>query len=155
MGKRLMWIIPRKTEKPEQGMANPSNNSRIRSDVGRNGRSGFSYVAVLILVAVLSSVALSFINRVGVSASSSAHHFEQVQAEYYARAAANHAMWALLNYGTFPPDEDVYYIRDFEDGRYAYKTKRHTNDTFATVSAMGIVGETVAHASYVICIPPW
>ena len=127
---------------------------RFPRPAGRDRRSGFSYVAVLILVAILSSVALSFINRVGISACSTAGHWEQVQAEYYARAAANHAMWMLLNDVSFPPDESEYYIRKFEDGRYMYKTRRHTDRTFATVSTMGIVGETVARASYVINLQP-
>jgi len=130
------------------------DNFRFPRPAGRDRRSGFSYVAVLVLVAILSSVALSFINRVGITASSTAGHWEQVQAEYYARAAANHAMWMLLNNGSFPQNESKYFIRAFEEGRYAYKVRRHTDRTFATVSTMGIVGETVARASYVIYLKP-
>ncbi len=150
-----MWNFPQKSGQSDRVAISRGYCMSIFSNHSHRSRAGFSYVVVLILVAVLSSVALSFINRVGVTSSSTNEHWEQIQAEYLARGAANHAMWGLLHHGTFPPSESVYYVRDLGDGRYAYKTRRHTTTTFATVATMGIVGESVAHASYVIFIPPW
>lgn len=117
-------------------------------------RKGFAYVVVLILTAVLASAALAFINRVGVTNASTSENFDRMKAEYYARAAANHAMWGLINSGFFPFTEDRYYMKDFDDGRYGYMVTRHTATTFATVAVIGICNESVVQASYVMFIPP-
>jgi hypothetical protein len=119
-----------------------------------DGRGGFSYVAVLLFVAVLSVLGLSFISRTGIGTALTLKRGTEIEAEYLAEAAANHAMWRLLNDATFPPAEDRYYMHSLGAGRYGYAVRRHTNSTFATVGTIGAVGESVVNRSYVLRIEP-
>jgi hypothetical protein len=118
------------------------------------GRAGFSYVAVLLFVAVLSTLGLGFISRAGIGTAVVLKRTAEIEAEYLAEAAANHAMWMLLNDPTFPAAEDRYYMHSLGDGRYGYTVRRHTNSTFATVGTIGAVGESVVSRSYVLNVKP-
>jgi hypothetical protein len=117
-------------------------------------RSGFAYVAVLLFVAVLSVLGLSFLSRGGIGTSATLGRGVEMQAEYLAEAAANDAMWRLLNDPAFPAAEDRYYMSSLGAGRYGYMVRRHTGTTFATVSALGAVGDCVVSRSYVLDVKP-
>lgn len=124
-----------------------------KSETGVN-RAGFAYAAVLILVTIIMVMALTFISRVGVEAAAAMSSRKTTQADYLARAAANHAMYLLLNDLNFPVNEDRYYMHDLGPGRYGYMVRRHTSTTFAAVACMGIVGDTVIKRSYVLYVKP-
>lgn len=118
----------------------------------RPGSTGSSYVAILVLVAVLSSGALTMLSRTGIDLAAAMGRRNTIKATYLARSAVNHAMWRLFNETNFPADESTYYMHDFGDGRYGYMVRRHTNTTFATVATIGIVGESIVEQSYVLFI---
>jgi hypothetical protein len=117
-------------------------------------RSGFAFVAVLLFVTVLSVLGLSFLSRSGIGTSAVLGRDVNMQAEYLAEAAANDAMWRLLNDPAFPAAEDRYYMSSLGAGRYGYMVRRHTGTTFATVSALGAVGDCVVTRSYVLDVRP-
>lgn len=113
-----------------------------------------AYVMMLFLMIMLVALGLSFLLRVGVEASSTMSRASGMQAKYLAEAGANHAKWRLLNDGTFPADEDIYYMHSFGGGRYGYKVRRHTNTTFATIASIGVLGDDVVQQSYVLYVSP-
>jgi hypothetical protein len=112
--------------------------------------SGFSYVVVLLFVTLITVLGLSFLSKAGIGTSATLNRSSAIQAEYLAEAAANHAMWKLLNDPTFPASENRYYMQSLGLGRYGYMVRRHTDSTFATVAAIGAVGESVVKRSYVL-----
>lgn len=118
----------------------------------RPGSTGSSYVAILILVAVLSSVALTMLSRTGIDLAAAGERRDTIKADYLARAAVNHAMKRLFWEPGFPADESTYYMHDFGEGRYGYMVRRHTDETFATVATIAIVGKSVVEQSYVLYI---
>ena len=59
--------------------------------------AGMAYIAILILLAILSTLTFAFIFRVGTLTSATETRGTGMQAHYLAEAAANHAMWRLLN----------------------------------------------------------
>ncbi len=115
-------------------------------------REGFSYVAVLLLVVLMSAMGLSFIQEVSLEAAANQKRRDSIQAEYLARAAVNHAMYMLVTDTTFPKQADEYYMHTLDDGRYGYMVTRHTATTFATVATIGIYGNAVAKRCYVLGI---
>jgi hypothetical protein len=123
-----------------------------RTVYSRTDRNGFAYVTVLLLIAALVSLSLSFLSRAGIGTSATLDRGDAIRAEYLAEAAANHGMWRLINEPAFPAAVDKYYMHDLAGGRYGYMARRHTGTTFATIAAVGAVGETVARSSYVLNI---
>ena len=118
-----------------------------------NGKeAGLALIWVLMVLAVTSALSLAFLQKVSIGISTTKTRSDSIQAQYLAEAAANHAMWRLLNQSTFPAASNVYYMHSLGNGRYGYKVRRHTNTTFATVAVVGGVGDTVVHQSYVIYV---
>ena len=60
-------------------------------------QSGMAYVAILALLAIMSTLGLAFLFKVGIETSATETRTSGMQAHYLAEAAANHAMWRLLN----------------------------------------------------------
>lgn len=121
---------------------------------GSVSRDGMAYIAILLLVLVLTSLGFAFLHQVSTQRAVSATRLPGMQAAYLAESAANHAMWLLLNDETFPEEDTKYYMHDMGTGRYGYKVRRHTDTTFATIATVGALGESVAQQSYVLYIPP-
>ncbi|MBW2144710.1 MAG: hypothetical protein JRG75_09995, partial [Deltaproteobacteria bacterium] len=115
----------------------------IRHNTGMDSRkeSGMAYMAILILLAILSTLTFAFIFRVGTQTEAIMTRGSGMQAHYLAEAAANHAMWWLLNESDFPASETTYYMHSLASGRYGYKVRRHTGTTFATIATVGAIGE--------------
>ncbi len=63
--------------------------------------SGMAYMAILFLLAILSTLAFSFLFKVGTQTQATMNRGSGMQAHYLAEAAANHAMWRLLNESAF------------------------------------------------------
>jgi hypothetical protein len=76
-----------------------------------------------------------------------------MQAHYLAEAAANHALWRLLNEPDFTVASDKYYMHSLGAGRYGYKVRKPTPTTFATVATVGAMGDITTRQSYVQYIP--
>jgi hypothetical protein len=127
-----------------------ATSSRVRCGPA----SGFAYVAVLIILFVLTALGMAFILRAGLMLSAVSASTESSQAQYLAESAANHAMWRLMNEGSFPVDSDKYYMHSLGAGRYGYKVRRHTDTTYATIASVGAVGDTVINQSFALYIPP-
>lgn len=119
-----------------------------------SGDAGIAYVTILFLLVIISAMSLAFLQKAGIGSSATAARGAGMQAHYLAESAANHAMWRLLNQGTFPAAENTYYMHSLAGGRYGYKVRRHTDTTFATIATVGVVGESVVHQSYVLYIKP-
>jgi len=111
-----------------------------------------AYVAILVLLVLMTTMGLAFLYKTGVEASATMGRSDNMATQYLAEAAANHAMWRLLNEPAFPAATDVYYMHDLGAGRYGYKVRRHTDTTFATVAAVGATAQNVVHQSYVIYV---
>ena len=93
-------------------MERPRFNIIIKSD------AGIGYVAILVLLAILSTMGLAFIYKVGLMSSVTLNRRTSMQAHYLAESAANHALWHLLNDPGFAPESDKYYMHSLGDGRY-------------------------------------
>ena len=117
-------------------------------------RGGFAYVAILLLLVIVFTMGMGFILRVSAETTATMTRGSTMQAHYLAESAVNHATWNLLNDPAFPADETKYYMHDLAGGRYGYKVRRHTDTTFATVAAIGGLGETIVQQSYVLYILP-
>jgi len=124
------------------------------ADERRGTSGGFAYVVVLLFVALLATVGLSFLSRSSAGTSAALTRGEALRAEYLAEAAVNHALWRLLNEPGFPPAEDRYYMHSLGGGRYGYMVRAHSDSTFATIAAVGAAGRTVVKRSYVLRILP-
>lgn len=114
--------------------------------------SGLAYVAMLFLLLILLLLGLAFIYNVSVLTAATMARGTGKQAHYLAKAAANHAMWRLLNEPAFPLAEDKYYMHSLGNGRYGYKVRRHTDTTFATIATVGVVEENLVQQSYVLYV---
>jgi hypothetical protein len=121
--------------------------------MNRRKEAGLTYAFILFLMAIMSSLGLSFIFMVGAKTSATMNRSISIQAQYLAESAANHAMWRLLNEPGFPAAENVYYMHSLGKGRYGYKVRKPTPTTFATVATVGAAGEMVVKQSYVQYIP--
>lgn len=115
-----------------------------------DGSEGFAYVTVLLFMAILVTLSLSFLSRAGIGTAATLNRGSAIQAEYLAEAAVNHAKWRLINEPGFPPAEDKYYMHDLSGGRYGYMARGQTDSTFATIAAVGAIGESVVRRSYVM-----
>ena len=117
-------------------------------------QSGLAYVALLILLAILTTMGMAFLFKGGIETSATEIRGTGMQVHYLAETAANHALWGLLNQPGFAPASDVYYMHSLEDGRYGYKVRRPTETTFATMATVGAIGDNVVNQSYVQYIFP-
>ncbi len=115
---------------------------------------GFTYVALLLFIVLIATLALTFINRVGLASAAKMSHRQTIQAEYLSRAAANHALFLLLNDPRFPTTEVKYYMHEASTGRYGYKVRRHTETQYATIATIGVMGDVIVKQSYVVCVKP-
>jgi len=118
----------------------------------RNPHSGMAYVAVLVLLMLMTTLGLAFLLKAGIEASATMQRSESMRTQYLAEAAANHAMWRLLHEPTFPAGEDIYTMHTLGDGRYGYKVRRHTDTTFATVATVGATSGHATKQSYVLYV---
>ncbi|MDF1590185.1 MAG: hypothetical protein P1P89_01620 [Desulfobacterales bacterium] len=100
----------------------------------------------------MSTLAMAFLFKAGTLTKATANRLSGMQADYLAEAAADHALWRLLNDPGSLADPTVYYMHDLGGGRYGYKVRVHTNTTFAAVATVGVVGDNVVHQSYVMYI---
>lgn len=116
----------------------------------RDRRSGFTYVAVLVLLVILMTIGLTFVSRSGILASATLGRRERLQAEYLAESALNHAVWAIQNDANSIENDTTYYMYSLGRGRYGYKVRVSTPTTFATVATVGVFGDQVARQSYVL-----
>ena len=119
---------------------------------GSRKDAGMAYVAILVLLAIISTLAFTLLFKAGTGMLATMTRGNSMQAHYLAESAANHAMWQLLNDSDFPAAEDRYYMHTLGNGRYGYKVRRHTNTTFATVATVGAVGKNVVQQSYVLYV---
>lgn len=117
-------------------------------------QSGLAYVAILVLLAIMSTLALAFLSKIGTLTLATANRLDGMQANYLAESAANHALWRLLNDPGFPADQTVYYMHNLDGGRYGYKVRKPTRTTFATVATVGAAGAVETHQSYVQYLKP-
>ena len=129
-------------------MERPQFNKIIKSD------AGIGYVAILVLLAILSTMGLTFMYKVGIMSSVTLNRRTSMQTHYLAESAANHALWRLLNDPGFTPESDKYYMHSLGDGRYGFKVRKPTETTFATVATVGAMGDNVVNQSYVQYIIP-
>jgi len=119
-----------------------------------SSQSGMAYMAILILLAILSTLGFGFIFKVGTQTSATMTRGQSMQAHYFAETAANHALWGLLNQPGFAPASDIYYMHSLANGRYGYKVRKPTETTFATIATVGGFGNNVVNQSYVQYIIP-
>jgi len=112
--------------------------------------SGVALIMVLFLLAVLSALGFSFIQKASIGTSATTTRGAAMQAHYLAESAANHALWRLLNDPGFPAAEDVYYMHDLGNGRYGYKVQQPTLTKFGTVATVGGVSNAVGGVSNVV-----
>ncbi|MGD9245284.1 MAG: hypothetical protein PVH36_10155, partial [Desulfobacterales bacterium] len=117
--------------------------------------AGMAYMAILILLAMLSTLTFSFIYKVGIQGQATMNRGHGMKAHYLAKSAANHALWGLLNQPGFAPASDVYYMHSLANGRYGYKVRKPTETTFATVATVGAIEDSVVNQSYVQYIIPY
>ena len=118
-------------------------------------QAGFAFVIILFILILGSALSLAFLQKAGIGTSATVTRGISMQAQYLAETAANHAMWRLINESDFPASESTYYMHSLAAGRYGYKVRRNLNATFATIAAVGVVGDAVVHQSYVLYIKGW
>ena len=126
----------------------------IQKNKSLQAEKGIVYVVLLIYLTIMSCLGLAFIQKVGMEAQIVMNKGKDSQAHYLARSAASHAMWGMLNVPGFAPDGNMYYMHSFANGRYGYKIRKPTETTFATVAAIGVLGESVVEQGYVPYILP-
>jgi len=69
------------------------------SKKGLKSEAGIAYLTILFLMAFLSATGLAFLHKAHTEITITKSRGEGMQAQYLAEAAANHAMWRLLNQG--------------------------------------------------------
>ncbi len=69
--------------------------------------SGIGYVMILLILVLLSSMSLAFLQKVGIEISAIMNRGKDMKAYYLAETAANHAMWRLMNAGTSSISIDI------------------------------------------------
>ena len=94
-------------------------HGRDRREAASRGRAGLAYVAVLLVLLLLTSLGLTFLSRVSILRATMEGSMPMAQADYLAETAANHAMWRLLHETGFPADTNRYYMHALAGGRYA------------------------------------
>jgi len=130
----------------------PCAIERASSAEPLSSRAGVAFAAILIMVLLLWVLGMGFYLSLQTRLVTTTSRDQALQAEYLAESAAHHAMWRLINESNFPPSETKYYMHDLAGGRYGYRTRRHTETTFAAVSTVGAIGNQVVHQSYVLNI---
>ena len=129
---------------------------KLRANIiAMRSEAGIGYVAILVLLAILSTLGLAFIHKVGMQQSVVMNQKPGMQAHYLAESGANHALWRLLNEPGFPASETDYYMHSLANGRYGYKVRKPTLTTFGTVATVGAVANVVAEQSYVQYLRPY
>ena len=126
--------------------------SEFAKKIAHKKEAGLALIWVLMVLSVTSALSLAFLQKVSIGVATTGTRSDSIQAQYLAEAAANHAMWRLLNQDTFPAASDVYYMHSLGNGRYGYKVRRHTDTTFATIAVVGGVGDAVVQQSYVLYV---
>jgi hypothetical protein len=106
-------------------------------------------VAILVLLAITSTLALTFIFKVHTQTAATMTRGNSMQAHYLAESAANHALWRILNEPGFSPAAASYNMHSLGNGRYGYKVHMPTETTFGTVATVGAVGNNVVEQGYV------
>jgi Tfp pilus assembly protein PilX len=127
---------------------------RQRFNIIIKSQVGLGYVAILVLLAILSTMGLTFVYKVGLMSSITLNRRTSMQAHHLAESAANHALWRILNDPEFAPESDKYYMHSLGDGRYGYNVRMPTETTFATTATVGAMGDIVTQQSYVQYIIP-
>jgi hypothetical protein len=129
----------------------------MRSDEvrARKTESGLVFLWILFLLVIMTTLCLTFLQKVSVGTQATATRGDAMQAKYLSEAAADHATWRLLNEPSFPASETVYYMHSKGDGRYGYKVRKPTLTKFATVATVGAVGNVVRKNSYVQYLKPY
>ncbi len=127
--------------------------ARVELIEDRKKEAGVAYVAILLLLALVSTMGFAFLVRVGTRTSATTTRVANMQARYLAESAANHALWRILNEPGFPASETVYSMHSLGDGRYGYKVRKPTETKFGTVATLGAIGDSVTYQSYVQYIP--
>lgn len=117
-------------------------------------QSGMGYVGVLALLAIMSTLALTFMHQVGVQTTANHARLEHMQIDYLAQSAANHAVWRLLNDPGFAPDPGQYAMHAMAGGRYGYKVRKPGATTMATIATVGARDDAATQQSYVPYIIP-
>ncbi|MCP4276038.1 MAG: hypothetical protein GY779_06775, partial [Gammaproteobacteria bacterium] len=88
--------------------------------------SGIGYVMILFILVLLSSLSLAFIAKVGTEISVIMNRGNDMQAEYLAESAANHALWRLLN--EVNVTRDIRVSNNDDDAAEEYSGAMHVND---------------------------
>jgi hypothetical protein len=127
---------------------------QVREARGNAGQRGMAYVAILFLLVIMTTLGLAFLLKAGTETSVTMTRAANIQAEYLAESAVNHALWRLLNEPGFPTNESVYYMHSLAGGRYGYKVRAPGATTFATVATVGTMGDNVVQQSYVPYVIP-
>ncbi len=117
--------------------------------------SGMAFIWILLLLVIISTLSLSFLQKVVIGTSAAVSRESAMKAQYLARSAANHALWRLLNDPAFSPTGTDYDMHDFGDGRYGYKVRKPTLTQFGTVATVSAVENTVTKQSYVQYLKPY
>ena len=77
-------------------MLTVNNSPQVKRKFKSSRReSGLAYVAILILVAIMSTLGLSFLYKTATLTKATSNHLPGIQAAYLAESAAHHAMWGL------------------------------------------------------------
>lgn len=84
----------------------------------KHSESGMAYVAILVLVAIMSTLGLAFLHKAATQTSATSVRLAGMQADYLAEAAANHAMWRLLNDPVYTSNARVDHNRDDAEEEY-------------------------------------
>jgi len=107
--------------------------------------SGVSYVMVLFTIAVLGTVALSFVTMTGLETNVASNYANNMRAHYLARAGLNVGIWGVLNVPDFTNDYGERPIRYTFDGMPLYFMVKEANlNKSVYVGSYGNVGGAVS-----------
>lgn len=113
-----------------------------------------AYLAVLLLAALLTTIALTFLESVHSRTRGTVSRNRDMTAYYLAEAATQHAKWRILNEPGFPARSDVYTMRKFGEGRYGYRVVAPTATKPGSILAVGALpGGHVARRNQVLRVP--
>jgi hypothetical protein len=113
--------------------------------------SGLSYVMVLFTIAVLGSMALSFVTLTGVETDIASNYVNNTRAHYLARAGLNVAIWGVLNIPNFTDDYGNRPTRYTFDGMQLYfMVKRAALNKSVYVGSYGNIEGAVATFEHLI-----
>jgi len=113
--------------------------------------SGVSYVMVLLTIAVLGSMALSFVTVTGLEIDIASNYVNNTRAHYLARAGLNVAIWGVLNVPNFTTDYGDRPARYTFDGMPLYfMVKRAALNKSVYVRSYGNVAGAVSTFDHLI-----